>query len=265
MRARFLKEVAGLGLPRAPDPAPPAITEDDLASMPDAVRRYLHFMGVAGRPRGFSLRLGWAGGFRMKQGGPFLPCEAWQYNTRLGVTRYFKMRLRFGHVLPVIARDTYMEGHGRMLGKAFDLVPVVDGTGVELDIGELVTYLNDAILFAPSMLLGSETAWAGVSDNSFDVAFTDRGRTVSARVFLDDRGAPVDFSTTDRFFQRPEDPEHHWLRMRWTTPVDAWDMAGGRPVPTHGQAVWQLPEGPFAYADFRVIPGSPAFDVAPGE
>ena len=40
--------------------------------------------------------------------------------------------------------------------------------------------------------------------------------------------------------------------------------SAGRPRPTGAQAVWHLPSGPFAYADFRLIPGSLVFNVPPG-
>jgi hypothetical protein len=264
MRARFLREVAAVGLPRGPAPER-VITDEDLAPLPATVQRYLRFMRVTGRPRTWSMRLGWFGGFRMKPGQPWMRCEAWQYDTRLELARIFKMRTWFAGIVPLIARDTYVHGRGRMLGKIFDIFPVVDAAGEELVIGELVTYLNDAVLFAPSLLLGPETAWTAVGDMSFNVALTDSGRTVRARVSVDGRGAPTDFSTMDRFYQAPSDPLHRFVRTRWTTPVSGWEFIDERPIPTHGQAVWHLPERQFAYADFRVLPGSLAFDVSPGE
>lgn len=54
------------------------------------------------------------------------------------------------------------------------------------------------------------------------------------------------------------------MRARWGTPVAGWEAVGGRLLPSAVQAVWHLPEGPFAYADFRSVPGSPAFNVPPG-
>jgi hypothetical protein len=269
MRARFLREVSALGLARPTPDGPKTygreIEERDLALLPETVRRYLHFMRVVGRPRVSSLRLGWYGSFRMKPGGRWLRCEAWQYGARAEVERYFEMRLRFVKLFPVIARDSYLRGRGRMLGKLFDVVPVVDATGDELDIGELVTYLNDAIGFAPSMILGPETEWTADSDHAFNVAFTDRGRTVHAHVSIDERGAPIEFGTVDRYYQRPDDPEHRFVRTRWTTPFEDWSFYDERPIPMRGQAVWHLPEGPYCYADFRMIPDSLRFDVAPGE
>src|ERR1035441_1884190 len=152
---------------------------------------------------------------------------------------------------------------GRMLIRLLDLFTIGDGTGEEYDIGELATYLNDAVLIAPSMLLAPEISWSSVDASSFEVTLTDHGRAVTARVIVDRDGAPTDFSTTDRFCYNPDEPKS-LMRARWTTPIAGWEVVDGRPRPTGAQAVWHLPRGPFAYADFRLIPGSLVFNVRPG-
>ncbi|MFL5353015.1 DUF6544 family protein [Archangium sp.] len=263
MRVRFSREVAALGLPSGPGSDEP-VSEADIASLPEPVRRYLRFMGVVGRPRDWSFRAGLTGRFRLGPGQAWKTMEAWQYDTRLEVARIFHIRLSFFGVVPVLGRDTYLRGEGRMLIRPFELFTAQDNKGPELDIGELVTYLNDAILLAPSMVLGPETTWTGVDDSSFDVAFTDRGRTVTARVFLDTRGAPRDFSTTDRFCQDPYAPKHPFIRARWTTPIDSWQVHEGRPIPTWGKAVWHLPQGDFTYVEMAFSPDNLVFNVPPG-
>ncbi len=150
-----------------------------------------------------------------------------------------------------------------MLVRALDLFTIGDGTGEEFDIGELVTYLNDAVLIAPSMLLVPEVAWFAVDAGSFDIALTDHGHTVTARVTVDEDGAPTDFSTTDRFCYDPDQPRQ-LMRARWTTPVTGWQVVDGRRLLTRGQAVWHLPQGPFAYADFCPVPETVSFNVSPG-
>lgn len=262
MRRRFLREVASAGLPAVPDPVN-VVTDADVASLPEPAQRYLRFMKVVGRRKDWSFRLGFIGRFRTKPQQGWMNCEAWQYNSRLAVARLFHIRIRFGGLLPVMGRDTYVQGRGRMLIKLFNLFTIEDGMGDEYDIGELVTYLNDAVLIAPSMLLVPEIGWAPVDTDSFDVSLTDRGRTVTARVVIDEKGAPKDFSTTDRFCYDPANPKQ-LTRARWTTPIAGWEFVDGRPLPTGGQAIWHLPQGPFAYADFRLIPGTLAFNVAPG-
>jgi hypothetical protein len=190
-----------------------------------------------------------------------MPCEAWQYNTRLEIARIFHMRLRFGGILPLLVRDTYVRGHGRMLGRLLDTFSVVDEANDKIDTGELVTYLNDAILFAPSMVLGPEATWTAVSDDAFDVALTDHGRTVKARVFVDERGAATDFSTTDRYGADPAHPKE-MVQTRWSTPVRGWKRVDGRPMATGGEAVWHFPSGDLVYADFSFA-DEIAFDVSP--
>jgi hypothetical protein len=86
-------------------------------------------------------------------------------------------------------------GRGQLRGKLLNLMPVMSGSGPEYDVGWLVTYVNDASMVAPSMLLTSGVTWTGVDDNSFDLTLVDRGNTVTARVFVDDDGHLVDFST----------------------------------------------------------------------
>jgi hypothetical protein len=240
------------------------VTEEDLAKLPPAARRYMHFMGVVGRPRDWSFRAGWRGHFRRGPNEEWLPCEAWQYDSAIEVARVFHMRLSLANLLPTVVRDTYLNGHGRMQAKACDLVKVVDATGPELDLGEMVTYLNDAVLYAPSMILRPHTEWLSVGQSCFDLKLHDGPLTVSARVLIDGRGAPYEFSTTDRFVRDPYTKRHPLVRALWTTPVDDWFNCEGRVVPREGKAVWHLPGGTFEYARFRLLQRGLAFNVAPG-
>ena len=193
-----------------------------------------------------------------------MKCEACQYNTRVALARIFHIRLRFFGIVPVLGRDTYVDGHGRMLIRLLDLVTVGDGTGEAYDIGELVTYLNDGIMIAPTMLLVPNVRWSEVDGRSFDVSLTDHGRTVQARVFLDEQGAPVNFETTDRFYSDSKDPAKV-TRCRWTTPMEGFQEVGGRRLPMRGRAVWHPPEGELAYAEFTLDPATLGFNVAPGD
>jgi hypothetical protein len=244
---RLIREVEAAGLPAGPaDPGP--VTEAEVAGLPPVVRRYLEFMGVVGRPRVWSLSARFAGRFRLRPRLGWMPAQAWQYNANPDIARVFVMRVRLAGVVPMVGRDTYLRGHGHMLGRLLDRVTVVDGLGEEFDIGELTTYLNDAILVAPSMLLTSATAWSPVDDHTFEVSLTDAGHTVRAQVFVDQRGAPYDFSTTDRYAALPGG----LVRAEWHTPVADWHTVDGRAVPGRVAAVWHLPDGPLPYLTGRL-------------
>lgn len=267
LRNKFMRELATLGLPQGPAPgldlAP--VSDADLEPLPEAARRYLGYMRVLGRPRDWAFRLGFWGRFRRSRREPWMQTEAWTYDTRPKVARLFHMQLRFFGVLPVVGRDTYVDGHGRMLIRVLDGLTVGDGRGEAFDVGELSTYLNDGVLIAPSMLLSPDVTWSEVDAHSFDVSLTDHGRTAKARVFIDERGAPLDFETSDRFYADPKNA-NKTTRCRWTTPVEGWQEVGDRKLPTRGKAIWH-PSGEedLVYAELDFLPDTLAFNVAPGQ
>jgi len=251
---RLLGREAELALPAEPGDEG-VVTEDALAGLPVPAQRYLRFMGVVGRPPVRAFRARFEGRFRLRPDQRWLRSRAWQYNSRVGPTRLFHMRLDVAGLLPMTGWDTYVAGEGRMQGRVLGILPVVDAAGEEMDEGELVTYLDDALLLAPSMLLGPQTRWSPVDDGSFDVDLTDRGRTVRARVSLDDRGAPTDVSTGNRTAMLPGGP----VRARWSTPVDGWTVIAGRRRPTGASAVWDLDDGPYTYGQgtFTIVEHDP--------
>jgi hypothetical protein len=249
--------VAGAGLPDRPVSAGP-VTDADLVGLPAVAARYLRAMGVVGRPRTWSLRAHFTGRFRREPAQPWMPLDAWQYNSAVSVERLFRMRLLVAGVVPMWGWDTYRSGTGRMLGKALGLITVADGSGVEFDVSELVTWLDDAVLRAPGMLLGGRATWEAVSDDSFRVALTDNGHTVSGVVALDEAGRPRTFRTEDRWADLPGG----MVRAPWSTPVLGWTVVDGRPRMTGGAAVWHLPDGDFRYGEMTLV--DLALDVPPG-
>jgi hypothetical protein len=108
------------------------------------------------------------------------------------------------------------------------------------------------------MLLNLPVTWSAAGDRCFDLTLRDAGHRVTARVFLDERGAPVDFSTEDRWCDLPGG----LARVRWTTPVQGCRQRSGRWLPTQGTAIWHLPGGDFSYAELRFRPGDLSYNVA---
>ena len=260
MYRRLSEDVCAAGVPAGSDDTAP-VSEQEFAALPASVQRYLRAMGVLGRPRDWSFQAHLTGRFRLKGQGSWMPAEVWQYNSALEVARIFHMRIDFASVVPMVGRDTYVGGKGIMHGKLLDLVTVAHTRGPETDLSELVTYLNDAVLMAPSMLLRPNVSFAAVADDRFDVTLVDSGQSVTARVFLGDDGRPVSFSTTDRYADLPGG----LVRAEWITPIDGWRRDGDRFIFTRGNAIWNLPEGPLSYLDFSVSPGSVRYNVAPAD
>ncbi len=256
LRRRLDRSVSKLATPDGAEPAEP-VSEQDIAGLPVPAQRYLRFMNVVGRPRERWLRVRFAGLFRLQPTQRWMRFVAWQHNTARPISRIFHMRLGFLGVLPMDGSDIYVTGNGRMRGRLLGVVPVANGSGAEFDRGELVTWLNDACLIAPSLLLTPATEWTPVNDESFGITVTDAGLTVTGRVFVDDTGRLLDFATDDRHAAMPSG----LVRARWTTPIDGWSTHAGRPFPTGGRAIWHLPDGDFCYAQARFHPSTFVSDV----
>jgi hypothetical protein len=229
-------------------PAGRPVTDADLVGLPAAAVQYLRFMNVVGKPRTGSLLAAAHGRFRMRPDGRWMACRTWQLNTAFPVRRLFHMHLRVAPGIGMTGWDTYADGSGQMRGKLFGALPVASGTGPHFTTSELVTWLNDAVLLAPSMLLDPAVQIREDRDDDwFRVELTDGGRSVAARVLVDENGAPRDFSTDDRYADLPGG----LVRCRWRTPVEGWTVVAGRPVPVGAKAVWQLTDGPFTYAELE--------------
>lgn len=248
----FARDLAAADLEALAGSSDP-VTEDELASLPDPVQRYLRAMGVVGRPRVRSFDVGFRGRFRLKPDGPWMRTAAVQRNTVDPIARVFTMVIWFAGMLPMVGGDTYLRGTGRMHGKLAGLVTVADGSGPEFDLGELSTWLNDAVLLAPSMLLCADVEWEGLDDDTFAVTLQDRDHRVGATVRLDRTGRPADHWTTDRWVDLPGG----LVQAEWHTPVPGWTGSpGDTPMPLPGGATWMLPDGPYTYVRGGFVPGT---------
>lgn len=223
---------------------------------PEVVDRYLQFMGAQPTDQGCDLRARFAGSF-FKPGLGWMPATAWQFNSADPIERRFVMRIRVGRIVPMVAADTYVAGRGEMLGTLFR-AKVAHGTGPEFDLGELVTWLNDAVLLAPAQLFDAGVDLVELDDHHFEAKIADGELEASAIVEVDDDGAPTLFTTGDRFADLPSGS----VRAEWRTPVHAWGRTEDqRAVPLVAAAVWSLPEGPLTYVRGGFDPAS--FDLRP--
>lgn len=257
LRRRLQRAVDALDLaPGGHDPAP--VTEADLEPLPEPARRWLRASGVVGRPRVSSFRVQFRGRFRLGPDKPWLRAESWQYTSAVAPARVYALRLDLGPV-PLFGLDTYASGRGRMIGRIGGLVKVVDGSGPELDLGELTTYLDDAVMLAPSTLLVPAVTWGAVDDTSFDVTITDAGLTSCGRVTLDEHDEAVDFVSSDRYADLPGG----MVRAAWSTPRTVWVDPAGRTFSAGGRAVWHLPDGEYEYARGAFVPESLVTDLPP--
>lgn len=222
------------------------ITADNLSHLPEPVRRYLTHAGIIGTPWIKTARLGYSGKFRTGADKPWMGMTATQVYQTNPPAFHWQARLSIMGLPLLSGSDTYKDGHGHMFGRMAGLFTIFDARGPEMDQGTMVRYLQEMIWF-PTAFLGENITWAAVSDHAADVTFHDGGRSVSARLYIDDEGRLLTFRA-ERYAEKGGD----FVMRVWTTPMAEYGLRGGLNLPVRGQAVWHMPEGDLTYADLTL-------------
>jgi hypothetical protein len=252
-RAAYDREVAaGLHLPSLP---PSPLVEADLAHLPPAVRRYLHFAGAVGRPRVRNFRLRFRGALRNGPGSSWMPMQADQQSFVDPPARLFLVEASMLGV-PFTAFHRYVGADATFRVRVASLLTIVDARGPEMNRSETVTLLNDMCLLAPATLIDPRIAWEELEPLKVRLTWTNAASTVSAVLTFAESGALLDFLSEDR--SRTTDGRT-FERLPWSTPVAEWRDFGGRRLPAKGEAIWGSPDGRFAYGRFEIL--DVAYDV----
>lgn len=224
------------------------LTEADIAHLPPPVRRYIALTGSIGRPVVTEVTLKFDATMYDAPGATGMAGPVTQYERFDLPRRLFLMTTRMKGLRVAVLHD-FDTDQATMRVRLAGLVNVVDVGGPELTRTETVTILNDLCFFAPSRLVDPRLTWTPVDDTRAKVAFTLGPNTVSAELVFNEAGELVDFVSEDRGMLEKDGS----LRvLRWTTPVSNYRDFDGWRLPSEGDAIWHLPEGPFAYGHMRL-------------
>ena len=217
-----------------------------LEGLPKPMQRHMHYTGLVGKPLADTVYLKQSGRFRLGADRPWMPMTADEWYTVNPPSLLWKARFKIAGVPLVSARDRYEGGRGHMFGKVAGLFTVFDARGPELDQATMIRYLNE-IMWFPSAFLSENITWQGVDDHSADAVFTDGGKSVTGRWFVDEEGRITNFTA-----KRYREFDGHYSLDDWATPITSYGVLAGLNLPVAGQAVWHLPEGDLVYADLAI-------------
>ena len=154
----------------------------------------------------------------------------------------------------MVGSDIYQNGQGNMKGKLMRLITIFDEKGKTFDIGELTTYLNDAFLLFPWIIIHQKNrfTWNENANGVLGFKFTDHGMTVGGDLYFDEEGLLTNYITTDRYLNRDKQNPDKYIQTKWSTPIGEYKEFEGQLLPTFGQAIWHYDDVEFCYAKFRV-------------
>ena len=226
-------------------PAGTPVTPEDLAGLPDPVRRYFEQSGVLGKPRINSFSAVLTGRIRNSGESGWMPLKMRQYNRLDLPARVVYIESR----RPLMAGvDSYTGGSGRMVIRLLNLVTLEDSRGPEMDRSGLVTFLND-LTFCPLACFSLPLVWTGVDENRAELSLTLYGTTVRALLTFDALGRIANWESTDRYAS----VKGRNLPDRWSTPFDRYGEAAGMSIPVAGRGVHDYDGRPYDYIELQEI------------
>jgi len=220
------------------------VTEADIQTLPQAVQRYLKYVGVVGKPKVSSMRAVLTGEMREKGKGYF-PFTAEQYNFYDEPIRLFFMRAQmFGMTVPGYHR--YIDGRATMDVRIFGLFSVVKHSGDVMNVSDTVTLFNDMCLLAPATLIDNRITWQNVDELTAKATFTNHGISISATLYFNTEGQLVNFVSEDRWAVAD------MKQFPFSTPVSNYRDINGYNLPTYGEAIWHYPDGEYIYGKIEI-------------
>jgi hypothetical protein len=247
MKRSFRRQVEELFASRDDSQSTGLITKADIDGLPESVQRYMGYSNVLGKKRASSVRLKQKGFIRMNRDQKWIPLEAKEYYSvdPPGFIWYGRARM-----LPLIffeALDRYVDNSGKMLVKLLSLIKVVDATGVEMDQGAMMRYLNEMLWF-PSGYLSDRVGWEPIDANSARATFNYGGTEVSAEFHFDELGRVTNF-IADRYRSVGKE----FVLEKWSTPLYTYAQWNGLMLPVTGEAYWHLDTGDFSYIKLEIV------------
>jgi hypothetical protein len=224
------------------------LTEQDLNLLPEPVKKYIRYTGYIGKKKISFFRAGFEGQIRSSESSDWMNFRAKQNSLIEEPSRYFFIKATMKGI-PVDGYHRFTNGKAVMDIRAASLARVQYAEGPEMNVSETVTHFNDMCLLAPASLISSSITWENISDNEVRARFTNQGITISAILKFNNKGELTNFISNDRYYSSPS---NKMQKARWTTPVMDYKEEGGIRYPSHGEAIWAMPEGNFTYAKMKI-------------
>lgn len=223
------------------------VRRSELEGLPVSVQRWLETSGVVGRERVHSVRLKQRGDLRTSPNAAWMPARAQQYFSVDPPAFIWKVDATMMHVLPIVGRDKYVDGHGNMLIKAGSVVNVVNASDDKISHGSMLRFLGEIVWF-PSAALSPYIDWEAIDATSAKATMRYGGLIASATFAFDDRGR-VRGVRAERYLGGGASAR----LTPWLVSCSAWRTFDGVEVPSQGDVGWSLPTGYFSYYRWEIL------------
>lgn len=223
------------------------IRESDIEKLPEQMQKYMKYTRVMGREKIKTVGLKQGGSFRLKENQRWMPIKAEQYYNLERVEFIWKGKINFAPFLSVYAIDRFTEGKGNLMVKLLGLFKIVDAKGPEVDQGEMLRFLAEAVWF-PSVFVEDYFTWKEVETDAVRATLRWKNLSVSALLFFNDKNQITKIKA-----KRYMEKEGNFLLTDWEILTFDYKNLNGINIPTKANVIWKLPSGDFCYDRVEIL------------
>lgn len=217
-------------------------THQEIADLPEPARLYFEEVLTDGQPIIQAVKLRQYGEFRL--GGvdaAWYPLTATQSCTTQPPGFVWDATIEILPAVPTRVIDLYKQGEGILRAQLLGVIPVASvGPNPEMNEGELVRYLAEAVWYPTALLPSQGVTWSAIDNETARATLEHRGVTASLVFHFDDQNH-ITHVITDRY--RQEDDTY----LPWTGSFRDYENRHGVQIPTTAEVGWCLPEGELPY------------------
>jgi hypothetical protein len=224
------------------------ITEEDLATLPIPIARYIRFSGLIGLRKISTMRLVHSGSFKPGINKKFLPVVGeYSLTTKKPSFSWFgKIAMIPG--LTVSAFDSYYNGHGRMTVKLLSAFKIVDVDSKEIGLSAFGRCVAEMTLVPSFFLDNKRVKWLNSDSTKAECQITDLDLITNAQLYFNKNGS-LDKVVVDRYFER--DNGEATLEKFTAKGQDIKDFNGLK-LASIVDGYWNLKEGDLHYVHFII-------------
>ena len=217
------------------------VTDDDYAALPAPAQRYFETAVPAGQRPVRTARFEQHGTIQMGEGADgWKPFTATQDVTVSPPGFVWDATVEMAPLVGARVVDAYHTGEGSLRATVFGVPVASADSSPEMDEGELLRYLAEAVWLPTALLPSAGVEWSAVDEDSARATLTDGETTATLTFGFGEDGLVEEVS--GRRYRRESDDEATWVGR-----FDAYERRNGLLVPTVGEVAWRLPEGDLPY------------------
>lgn len=218
-------------------------TEDSVARLPALLRQHIVNGGYMGKPIMDNMLITFHNTkFRMSAGKKPINIKFMQVNFAARPDRHAFLMGRIAGI-PLQAKDSILDGYGSMTGVLAKQFQLFCSTGAEMDQGQLITALADAV-YMPSLFLQKYVLWETINDRMIEGEITWKNVSAKGRFTFDEEGHIIRFDTNDRYMD--ENGKGTSL-VPWYVTYSNYKAQNGFVQPGEVSVNWALADGDDTY------------------